>query len=626
MKSDADRSKLSRQTFEKSFGADVLQDETVRFRLFGPAAKHAQLVLSDRELILDMMSTGDGWHELTTDRAGVGSRYLFQLPSGKQVPDPASRFQPDGARHGSQVIDPSHFQWSDDAWRGHAWEMSVLYELHVGTFTSDGTFRAAIDKLEHLHELGINTVEIMCVAEFAGRWSWGYDPLLLFAPSSNYGTPDDMRAFVDAAHRIGISVMLDVVYNHFGAEGNFLPLYFPDIYSSRYETPWGKSLNFDGPDSKVVREFIIGNAFYWIHEFHIDGLRLDASHTMVDESPMPILDELAQRIHHLELSRPIHLVLEHEIPIPDRVGRNLSGAIHSYTAQWNYDFQNILTAVYGDFCKPEFADKTRTTALAVGEGYTVPLRNSGSLPVYLAPPTSSVCFIQTHDLVGNRIQGERMIMRGGPDQMLRALASIYLLCPQIPMIFMGEEWGASTPFPYFADQSDEIVQQLVKHRQHQFAEMRPEPDRRQVASAPGVADESTFVSAHLDWNELALPKNSGWVSFYKELIALRKARIIPFLSNLVVLHSTVEIVGPGAFACAWNLDRGAHLYLAANLCSGTRANFPTQPGEEIWLSGASPDQHTLGPWAVRWKQQTRTQDESAEMQQKHPPINRFGLD
>ena len=234
-----------------------------------------------------MHSSGDGWHELVVEDAGPGTRYRFVLPDGARVPDPASRYAPVGVHGPSEVVDPDAFRWSDAEWRGRPWSEAVLYELHVGTFTPEGTFRAAIGKLDHLKNLGVTAVELMCICAFAGQRSWGYDGVQLYAPNSTYGRPEDLKAFIDAAHARSIMVILDVVYNHFGPEGNYIPRYFPQIFSERHKTAWGPGLNFDGPYSREVREFIVQNAIYWTREFHVDGLRLDASHAMIDTEPAP---------------------------------------------------------------------------------------------------------------------------------------------------------------------------------------------------------------------------------------------------------------------------------------------------------------------------------------------------
>src|SRR5215469_12396242 len=277
------------------FGAEIQADGGLRFRLWAPSHRKVRIELDGATAI--MTALGGGWHELVTDRAGAGTQYRFVLPDGLRVPDPASRYQPEDVHGPSEVIDPATYFWRDADWAGRPWQEAVVYELHVGTFTPEGTFRAAIGKLGHLAALGITAIEIMPIGDFPGKRNWGYDGVLPYAPDSSYGRPEDFRAFVEAAHARQIMVILDVVYNHFGPEGNYLHLYAPGFFTKRHKTPWGAAINFDGPESRPVREFFIHNALYWLHDFHVDGLRLDAVHAIRDDSPKHILDELAARVH-----------------------------------------------------------------------------------------------------------------------------------------------------------------------------------------------------------------------------------------------------------------------------------------------------------------------------------------
>jgi malto-oligosyltrehalose trehalohydrolase len=261
---------------------------------------------------LAMTPTGGGWYELVTDQAKVGSRYRFVLPDGMKVPDPASRYQPEDVHGPSEIVDTTQWTWNDGSWTNHPWHEAVVYELHIGTFTPEGTFQAAIAKLDHLASLGVTAIEIMPVADFPGRRNWGYDGVLPYAPDCSYGRPEDLKALVEAAHARGLMVLLDVVYNHFGPDGNYLPVYAPQFFTNRHKTPWGAAVNFDDSGSKEVRDFVVGNALYWVQEFHMDGLRLDAVHAIVDDSPRHILTELAERVREAAGNRPVHLVLENE--------------------------------------------------------------------------------------------------------------------------------------------------------------------------------------------------------------------------------------------------------------------------------------------------------------------------
>jgi malto-oligosyltrehalose trehalohydrolase len=310
------------------FGAEIAAGG-VRFRLWAP--KHRQIGLN----IVDggrhaMRSAGDGWHELVVSAAGPGSLYRFVLPDGLQVPDPASRFQPGDVHGPSEVIDPAAYQWRDAAWQGRPWTECVVYELHVGAFTPEGTFRAAAGRLDYLRDLGVTAIELMPVADFSGRWNWGYDGVLPFAPDSSYGRPEDLKALIDAAHHRGIAVLLDVVYNHFGPDGHYLPAYAP-IFTERHKTPWGSAVNFDGEGSAAVRELIVENALYWVTEFNLDGLRLDAVHAIVDDSPEHILDAIAREVRHAAGDRHLHLILENEANEASRLRRGASGEPRRFT-------------------------------------------------------------------------------------------------------------------------------------------------------------------------------------------------------------------------------------------------------------------------------------------------------
>ena len=579
------------------FGA-ALESGGVRFRLFAPDTGHVQLALGEDEPI-SMIASSDGWHELTTSSAAAGSRYKFVLPDGTRVPDPASRFQPEDVEGPSEVIDPDAFEWSDGHWRGRPWTEAILYELHVGTFTHEGTFQAATAKLGHLTELGITAIELMCLADFAGNRNWGYDGVLLYAPDSAYGSPNAVKAFIDAAHSRGIMVILDVVYNHFGPEGNFLPRYFPQIFSERHETPWGRSLNFDGPHSDVVREFIIHNALYWIQEFHVDGLRLDASHTMVDDSPRHILDELHDRVEALQSNRPIHLILEGEHNAEGKLARDVDGNPTLYAAQWNHDVTHLLATVFSDFYETGKEEETRKLAKALREGFVIAAQAQGAAQNCTTPPAAFIAFIQTHDLVGNRIFGDR-ITANAPWNAIRAIASVYLLLPQIPMLFMGEEWGASTPFPFFCDYHGELAEAVRQGRARQLAMFDPAPTEDEIKRAPDPQAEATWRSAQLNWEELSQSPHAAWLGWYQRIIAVRSRAVVPLLAGLTEGCGSSKILGPGALTISWTLRRDTKLHLAANLCSQPRGGFPPALGTVIWLEGSQKSEDQFGAWSVRW--------------------------
>ena len=419
-----------------------------------------RLVLEGRSDALPMTALADGWHELVTKEAVAGTRYSFELANNMQVPDPASRYQPRDVHGPSEVIDPASYQWRDASWRGRPWHEAVLYEMHVGAFTPEGTFQAAIERLDHLVDLGITAVELMPLADFPGARNWGYDGVLLFAPDASYGRPEDLKALVDAAHRKGLMMFLDVVYNHFGPDGNYLPVYAPQILTDRHKTPWGSAINYDGADATPMREFVIHNALYWLEEFHFDGLRLDAVHAIMDDSSTHLLNELAQRVRGtLGKERQIHLVLENEENEAHWLARGPKGEVERYTAQWNDDVHHGLhTAATGEQAGyyAEYLGETGKLARALAEGFAF----QGEMMTYRGsargepsghlPPTAFIAFMQNHDQVGNRAFGDRLT-HATPAERVRAIAAVFLLAPQIPMLFMGEEWAAAQPFPFFCD-------------------------------------------------------------------------------------------------------------------------------------------------------------------------------
>ncbi len=339
----------------------------IRFRLWAPAEQRVSLVLETGAEIA-MERREDGFFEAFVDGAGDGALYRFRLSDGMLVPDPASRFQPLDVQGPSEAIDHAAYPWRED-WRGRSWRDAVLYELHVGAFTPEGTFIAAAEKLDHLADLGVTAVEIMPVGDFPGRWGWGYDGVLPYAPDASYGRPEHFKAFVEAAHRHGVSVLLDVVYNHFGPVGNFLPRYAPDFLTDRHQTPWGDAINFDGPNSRLVREFFIQNAEYWIEAFHLDGLRLDAAHAIKDDSRPDVLDELAERIRK-RFARPIHLLIENESNDPARLIRRGRTPLR-FTAQWNDDVHHVLHVAATGETSGYYADygEARLLADALAEGF-----------------------------------------------------------------------------------------------------------------------------------------------------------------------------------------------------------------------------------------------------------------
>ncbi len=582
------------------FGAEI-EANGVTFRFFAPAVDHARVAITGREP-LKMNADGHGWHTLHVPDAVAGSRYRYVLPDGTSVPDPASRFQPEDVAGPSEVIDPASYTWSSN-WKGRPWAEAVLYELHVGTFTQEGTLPAAAAKLDHLVELGVTAIELMTLSDFVGTRNWGYDTVLLYAPDSAYGRPEELKAFVEAAHQRRLMVILDVVYNHFGPEGNYLPTYFPQILSREHKTAWGSALNFDGECSKEVRELIVENALYWIDEFAMDGLRLDATHAMIDNSGHHILDELASRVKAFAGDRHVHLILENENNIARMLTRSHAGVAEAYTAQWNHDIDHILGAGFmGTTDEREADDKGETDRLgkALSEGFVIAAQeNKAEFEAGChVPPNAFVSFLQSHDLVGNRIFGERVTSLL-PTEVVRALVAVSLLLPQTPMLFMGEEWGASTPFPYFCDFHGDLSEAVQKGRCEQISKL-PGISKEDLDKAPNCQAESTFRSAQLKWEELAQPEHAAWMDLYTRLLAVRRERIASLLQGICERCGHYRVLGPGGLAIKWTLANKTLLRLDANLWHKPRKGYDPVQGEVLWTEAQAGEGDELGPWSVRW--------------------------
>lgn len=569
------------------------RDGGVLFRLWAPLQSTIRVWVEGSGLYA-MEPQGEGWHQVEVAGAGPGSRYKFVLPDGREVPDPSSRYQPDDVHGPSEVIDPA-FDWRAVDWRGRPWEETVLYELHIGAFTEEGTFLSAIEKLDHLKSLGITAIQLMPIADFPGRWNWGYDGVLPYAPDGSYGRPEDLKQLVDAAHEREMSVFLDVVYNHFGPDGNYLPGYAP-LFTTKHETPWGAGVNYDDEGSVVIREFIIHSAVYWITEFRIDGLRLDAVHAIRDDSEKHLLLDLADRVL-AATDRHVHLVVENEDNDVSLLVRDEAGKPRFFTAQWNDDVHHVLHVAstgetFGYY--NDYAEDAASIGRALAEGFVfqgehMPYRGEArGKPSGGLPPTAFISFIHNHDQIGNRAEGDRVITSTSPET-IKALAAIYLLSPQIPMVFMGEEWGASSPFPYFCDFNAELNEAVRNGR------------RRELSRLPGFdadnlldpAAESTFLKAKLMWD--AAPDNDQLV-FYRRLLNLRREHIVPLLAGTGGHAGTYEVNG-SVVSIRWKLGLST-LRLCANL-SG-EAGLGRAPDKGIIFQLGEQKDGQLSPWAVVW--------------------------
>lgn len=592
------------------FGAE-LRNSGTRFKIWAPKSKSIRLKLKGQKTPLQLESAGEGWHRLDVAGVGAGALYKYVLPDGSEIPDPASRHQPEGIHGFSEVIDPRDFAWTDLDWMGRPWEQAVIYELHIGTFTEEGTFQSAIAKLDHLVNLGVTAIQIMPIAQFYGKFNWGYDGAMLFAPNSTYGRPEDLKALVDAAHRRKLMVFLDVVYNHLGPHGNYLPAIAP-IFTKKHKSPWGEAINYDGPKAQVVRELIVESAVYWITEFNLDGLRLDAVHAITDNSPTHILELLAARVRSARFHRHTHLIVENAENQELWLRRNSSSEPVHYTAQWNDDVHHLLhaaateekTGYYADFDNLEERSDRLARALAEGFAYQGEVKPHEGVkrgqPSVGLPATSFVAYIQNHDQVGNRIKGDRISVLADEDA-VKALSTLYLLSPQIPMVFMGEEWASSKPFPFFSDVPAEMRDAVRKGRQEELkgTPEHDDPAKPDVTEAVDPTSARTFVSAKLDWDKLDAEPHRSWLGHYRALIDVRKMEVIPRLVGQQGFSSRYEVLAPRTVLVSWNMGDGSVLRVYANLGNNAQSDLPPILGRRIYLQGFAEDGR-LGPWSVLW--------------------------
>ena len=599
------------------FGAECLENESVRFRLWAPAARQIELCLIDAKTSawLPLEARDQGWFELVTDAAKPGAQYRFRVDGAKEVPDPASRFQPHDVYGPSEVIDPDAFDWQDAGWRGRRWEEAVIYELHVGSFTPSGTFSSALERLDYLADLGITAIELMPVADFPGLRNWGYDGVLPFAPDSTYGRPNDLRKLVQGAHERGMMVLLDVVYNHFGPEGNYLNAYAPQFFTDRHRTPWGNTINFDGAESRAVRDFFIHNALYWLNEYHFDGLRLDAVHAIIDDSKRHILTELADVVREsIEPDRHVQLILENDSNQSRFLRRTGQCQTQSYTAQWNDDIHHTLHVLLTGERDGHYSDYSDHPLDRLGrclvEGFAyqgeASLFRNGRLrgePTTGLPPTAFVSFLQNHDQIGNRAFGER-ITTIADARAIRAAVAVFLLAPSPPMLFMGEEFGTKTPFLFFCDFEPGLAEAVAAGRRNEFARFARFNDPAARAGIPDPNAAKTFEHSRLSWDELAQPAHRQWFRFYHQLLKLRCQHIVPRLSNLCGISAHYELHGDRGLSAHWELPDHAKLTLLANLGTASLSP-PAPPADRIIYASEGVNENdvqlgTLPAWSVVW--------------------------
>lgn len=584
------------------FGPQLTAEGT-NFRVWAPGARCVDLVMEAKDgapLRQQFTAAGDGWFETLAPGVGAGTRYRLRVDDELDVPDPASRFQPEGVTGPGEILDPRAFEWRDLRWQGRPWHEAVLYELHVGTFTREGTYAAAIARLDDLAKLGITAIELLPLNTFPGRRGWGYDGVLLYAPQPGYGRPEDLKRFVQAAHERGLMVLIDVVYNHFGPEGNYLHRYAEDCFTSAHHTPWGSAINFAHP---VVRQFFIQNALYWLGEYRFDGLRVDAVHAMFDQGDTHFIDELVDSVQCGPGSeRHVHVVLENHHNEARRLGRKG----RTMVAQWNDDFHHplhVLLTGERDGYYRNYAERTTEHLGRVlaegfayqGEVYQTDGQARGERSAAL-PPTAFVSFIQNHDQVGNRAFGERLAQLA-PREKLRAGLAILLLAPQIPMLFMGEEYGAVQPFLYFCDYQGDLAKAIRDGRRNEFASFGAFADEQRREQIPDPNAENTYLASQLDAEDLARALHREWLVYTQELLSVRAAKLMPLIPEIVAGAARYSTDDP-VLTVTWPVSRGRALVMQANF--GDTPKSVPRTGN-LWYStaGSSARDEELAAWEAR---------------------------
>jgi maltooligosyltrehalose trehalohydrolase len=572
----------------------------VGFRLWAPAETAVKLRLGGADL--PMTRGENGWFELNSSVEAIDKDYQFVLSDGLAVPDPASRAQSSVVDGPSRVVAPEDYRWKNADWRGRPWAEAVLYEMHIGTFTPEGTFQAAIAKLAGLAEIGITALEVMPVAHFSGERGWGYDGVLHYAPHSAYGTPADMKAFIDAAHGLDLMVLLDVVYNHFGPEGNYLHRYAPNFFRDDRQTPWGATIDFS---QDAVRRYFIDNALYWIGEFRLDGLRLDAVEQIYDVSDIHILTEIADSVHAEFPGREVHLVIEDQRNYVGLLKRDAEGGVKTYTAEWNDDFHHVAHVIatgekighYKDF-------STDQLARALCDGFIYPDRDvpdhvkSRDLDETVSlPPTSFIDFLQNHDQVGNRAFGERLLSLAHKDT-VKALTAVMLLSPQIPFLFMGEEFGETQPFYFFCDFKGELGEIVRKGRSKEAEGFGGLKKGKSLADLPDPNAVSTFDGSKLQWQSMESERGREWCGFVRSLLDVRRQYVVPLLANSGKLEAQILSADDDVVAVAWTCG-STTVELRANLSGGPKSS-PAWSGKPVFAFEALDDARAerLPPHAV----------------------------
>jgi len=578
-----------------AMGAEPMSGGGVHFRVWAPRRRAVKVVLgAKKEQIEPLQASGDGYFEGLIAKADVGDLYWLRLDDSGDFPDPASRFQPEGPHGPSQIIDSGHFQWTDAQWRGPSLNGQVIYEMHIGTFTQEGTWETAIRELPALAETGITVLEVMPVADFPGKFGWGYDGVALFAPTRLYGKPDDFRRFVNEAHRLNMGVILDVVYNHLGPDGNYLREFSENYFTKKYPNEWGDAINFDGEQAKQVREFFVSNAGYWIDEYHLDGLRLDATQQMFDDSSPHILVEIGKRVREKAGRRGTLLVTENECQHA-RIVRPVEQGGYGLDGLWNDDFHHsarvVLTgkndAYYTDYLgsPQEFISAAKWGYLYQGQWYKWQKKRRGRAALDLQP-AQFINYIENHDQIANSGRGERLHTLSCAGRH-RAITALLLLSPGTPMLFQGQEFAASSPFFYFADHNPELAALVSKGRREFLSQFRDLALPEMQEQLPDPSDERTFVRSKLDPQERV--RHAKQWQLHKDLLRLRREDSVLGLQRRRGVDGAV--LSENCFVLRYFADDGHDRLLVVNLGPDLHLN----PAPEPLL--APPDD---AQWEILW--------------------------
>lgn len=622
------RSKTPVSHWRPSIGAWPEADG-VRFRVWAPREASVSVVIEDDPPRIEPLERfADGTFGALIPGVSVGDRYRYTISTGT-FPDPASRFQPEGVHGPSQVVDPDHFRWTDRGWTGITLEDLIVYELHVGTFSPEGTFRGVLGRLPYLRDLGITAVELMPVADFPGNRNWGYDGAALYAPARCYGSPDDLRQLVNEAHRLGLAVLLDVVYNHFGPDGCYPPAFSSYVFSETHTNPWGRSLNFDGPHNTLVRQFFIENALHWIHEYRFDGLRLDATHAIIDDSDRPFLADLAARVRQSVADREVVIVAEDHRNLAPMIRPEGQGG-WGLDGVWADDFHHIVRVAlsgeregyYRDFhgSMAELATCINKGWLYTGQHSINRDEHRGTEPTGIPPARMVVC-IQNHDQIGNRALGDRLHHTCDPAA-YRASAALLLCVPETPMLFQGQEWAASAPFQFFTDHNEDLGRAVTEGRREEFRHFAAFADPEARDRIPDPQAESTFTTSKLDWSERDREPHASTLRLFRSLTNLRRSEpalrngqmqsAVAFpLSDQTLLLRRNATDGPSLLVCV-HLGGSAEVSLAGLseldglaldrcqlvLTTNDRPFLPNGQAPAVTLNGQAPSIHFEAPATV----------------------------